>query len=128
MSLGTHNEVEVLPGQVCIINHNVIFISHSLILYIVEEQKSYKVFINMIYMVVVVSKHFIGTYFPHKENPKPLGVQVREATVEVVEKAVEVEVEVVVSQYRANFPCLSFGSVFSDGSRLEASSTLNILF
>ena len=116
------------PGQVCIINHNVIFISHSLILYIIEEQKSYKVFINMIYMVVVVSKHIISIYFPHKENPKPLGVQVREATVEVVEKAVEVEVEVVVSQYRANFPCLSFGSVFSDGIRSDDSSTLNILF
>ena len=39
----------------------------------------------MIYIVVVVSKHFISIYFPHKESAKPLGVQVREATEEVVE-------------------------------------------
>ena len=39
----------------------------------------------MIYIVVVVSKHFISAYFPHKESAKPLGVQVREATEEVVE-------------------------------------------
>ena len=80
----------------------------------------------MIYMVVVVSKHFISAYFPHKESAKPLGVQVREATEEVVEKAVVVEVEVVVSQYRANLPCLSSCSVGSDGISWEASSTLNI--
>merc|ERR1719150_3625268 len=81
-----------------------------------EERQFYKAFINMIYMVVVASKHFISIYFPHKESAKPLGVQVREST--------EVEVEVVVSQYRANFPCLSFGSVFSEGIRSATLSTL----